>query len=164
MKTAAAFAALRAELEGDVRELGRIAEQNVRAWERIEKGADDPIDWGALGYTLHHLYGVLENYFRRVSRFFENSLASDRWHRDLIEKMRLDIPAVRPALFCEEDDYRNAVELMRFRHRFRNLYGEDLDPAKTREIQKNAIALVRSFPAVHEAFVRKLEAISEELP
>ncbi len=77
MKTHAAFLTLVAELGGDMRELSRLTAQNERAWERICGGANDPIDWGALGYTLHAVYGVLENYFLRVSKFFENTLPGD---------------------------------------------------------------------------------------
>ena len=164
MKTQASFAGLIAELDGDLKELQRIAGQNARAWERIESGANDPIDWGALGFTLHRLYGILENYFLRISKFFENNLTSDRWHRDLLEKMRLDLPGVRPPLFTEESDYRSTVELMRFRHRFRNLYGEDLDPERTSEVQKRTLTLIAAFPKIHRRFRDKLSAIAEGLP
>ena len=119
---------------------------------------------GALGFTLHRLYGILENYFLRISKFFENNLTSDRWRRDLLEKMQLDLPGIRPPLFTEERDYRNAVELMRFRHRFRNLYGEDLDPVKTSEVQKRTLTLIATFPNIHRSFRDKLSAIAEGLP
>ena len=72
MRTRESFLTLIAELEGAYQEFGRAMAQNRRAGERIQNGADDPIDWGALGFTLHSAYGVLENYFLRVSKFFEN--------------------------------------------------------------------------------------------
>jgi hypothetical protein len=110
-------------------------DRRFRAWDRIEKGADDPIDWGALGFTIHSAYGILENYFLRVSKLFENDLPSDRWHRAPVEKMALEIPGIRPALLSRESSTRCARELLKFRHRFRNLYGEALDPEKMGEIQ-----------------------------
>ena len=161
-KTTASFATLVAELDGDLKELERIGAQNARAWKRIEPGDDDPIDWGALGFTLHRLYGVLENYFLRISKSFENSLTGERWHRDLVEKMQLDIPGVRPPLFTEERDHKNAVELMRFR--FRDLHGEDLDPEKTAVVQKRARSLIAEFPGIHERFRKKVDAIAQGLP
>ncbi len=163
MKTKASFRVLLAELEGDVRQLQRIGEQNARAQARIEAGASDAIDWGALGYTLHALYSVLENYFLRVSKFFENELPSDRWHKALVDKMALDIPAVRPPLLFDDSDRQAALELMRFRHRFRNLYGEDLDPDKTSEVQKTARGFLDRFPEIHRAFAEKLRGVSEGL-
>jgi len=164
MKTKAAFLTLVAELDGDMEEVKRLAEQNARAWGRIESGADDPIDWGALGFTLHSLYGILENYFLRVSRFFENNLPTDRWHKALVDNMRLDVPGVRPALFRTDTEHRQILELMRFRHRFRNLYGEDLDPEKTGAIQKTAEAVLGGFPAIHQTFIDKIIAIADGLP
>ena len=62
--------ALIQELEGDVRELERLRERNRTAWSRIKAGADDPVDSCGLGFTIQRLYGVLENYFLRVSKQF----------------------------------------------------------------------------------------------
>jgi hypothetical protein len=163
MRTRESFLTLIAELEGDYRELGRVMSQNRRAWERVRTGSTDPLDWGALGFTLHSAYGILENYFLRISKFFENSLPPHGWHKALVEKMALEIPGVRPALLSEESLKRRALELLKFRHRFRNLYGEDLDPEKTTEVHKAANDFSDSFSDSHADFVAKLRAIAEEL-
>ncbi len=163
MRTHAAFLTLIAELDGDVSELSRLRAQNERAWVRIRNGANDPIDWGALGYTLHALYGALENYFLRVSKFFENTLPGDAWHRSLVERMSLEVPGVRPALIDTDEARRDLVELMRFRHRFRNLYGEDLDPARTTAVQETASRILIRFPSIHDAFAQKVRLIAEGL-
>jgi hypothetical protein len=163
MRTRESFLALVAELEGDHKAFERVMGQNHRAWERIQNGANDPIDWGALGFTLHSAYGILENYFLRVSKFFENSLPPDRWHKSLVEKMGLEIVDVRPALFADEDSKRDALELLRFRHRFRNLYGENLDPKKTAEVQKTALEFGKVFSKMHVDFTEKLRLIAREL-
>ena len=118
MRTREGFLALLEELRGDCLELEKAARRNRQAWERIQAGATDPIDYGALGFTLHNAYGVVENYFLRV---------------------------------------------LRFRHRFRNLYGEDLDPAKTEAVQRVASAFFERFRSVHDEFVRKVSAIAESL-
>jgi len=101
MRTRESFLALHEELEGDVAGMERVLERNRQAWERIEAGAVSPIDWGALGFTLHNLYGFLENYFLRVSKFFENNLDAERRHKSLVGKMALEIPGVRPALLAD---------------------------------------------------------------
>jgi hypothetical protein len=160
MRTRESFLTLIAELEGDYRELGRIMAQNLRAWERIRNGAADPLDWGALGFTIHTAYGVLENYFLRVSKFFENSLPPHGWNKALVEKMALEIPAVRPALLTDTSLKKCALEMLKFRHRFRNLYGEDLDPVKTAEVHKIANEFASSFSKCHGDFVANLRAIS----
>lgn len=163
MRTRESFLTLIAELEGDYRELECAAAQNHRAWQRIQNGANDSIDWGALGFTLHSTYGILENYFLRVSKFFENSLPQDGWHKSLVEKMALDIVDVRPALLADEASKHLAMELLKFRHRFRNLYGEDRDPEKTAEVQENALEFGNIFSKMHADFIEKLRAIAREL-
>jgi len=161
MKTRESFLVLIEELEGNMRELDRARRRNDEAWERIQAGASSPIDWGALGFTLHNLYGILENYFLRVSKFFENNLDANRWHRALVEKMALDIPDIRPAVLSGERMKYPTIELLKFRHRLRNLYGEDLDPVKTAEIQRLATELVLGFKDQHSAFTRKIRSIAE---
>ena len=37
-----------------------------------------------------------ETVFVRISQFFENNLSENRWHKDLLEKMTLRIPEIRP--------------------------------------------------------------------
>jgi hypothetical protein len=163
MRTRESMLALIQELEGDVTELDRLKARNETAWGRIEAGADDPVDWGALGFTIQSLYGVLENYFLRVSKYFENNLPSDRWHQALVDRMALEIPDVRPALLTDPGTTGMVREVLRFRHRLRNLYGEDLDPGKTRDIQQTVTELLTAFPRVHRSFVAKLRSIADAL-
>ena len=63
--------------------------------------------------------------------------------------MGLEIPGVRPALFTDDNHTRMVREIVRFRHRLRNLYGEDLDPHKTREVQAVVAQFFGEFPAIH---------------
>lgn len=161
MRTYESFLALIAELDGDTAEINRLRKQNIKAWDRIAQGADDPLDWGALGFTLHSLYGISENYFLRISKYFENNLPPDRWHKALIEKMALDIPLIRPPLFTSDREKNDAMELLKFRHRFRNLYGEDLDPERTKAIQECADRFFGSFSEMHDTFREKIRAIAD---
>lgn len=72
--------------------------------------------------VLDDTYTALETLFLRVSQFFENRLASDRWHSDLLEKMTLEIPGIRQPLVAQQT-YQHLAELMRFRH-FKRHYVE----------------------------------------
>src|SRR5450432_3179385 len=52
----------------------------------------------SLGFALHNLYNALENSFAQISLSFENHVRDQtRWHRELLEKMFLDLGALRPA-------------------------------------------------------------------
>ena len=163
MRTYEAFLTLIEELHGDMAEITRLQSHNSRAWDRVESGAIDMLDFGALAYTIHTIYGVLENYFLRISKFFENNLPRDSWHKTLVERMALNIPGVRPA-FIPDNAVRNKIlELLRFRHKFRNLYGEDLKPDKTTEVQGQLVEVLNVFSELHRDYCQKLKRIAELL-
>ncbi len=67
-------------------------------------------------------YTCLETLFLRISQFFENSLQTERWHADLLEKMTLRIEGLREPVISDQT-YGQLRELMRFRH-FRRYYFE----------------------------------------
>ncbi len=163
MRTQEAFLTLIQELNGDISKMERLKATNTRAWARIENGSTDVLDYGALAFTIHTIYGVLENYFLRISKFFENSLPSDSWHRTLVERMALDIPGVRPALMADRDLTSMILELLRFRQKFRNLYGEDLVPEKTAAVQGTLSRVLDVMPDVHSEFASKLSEIANSL-
>ena len=164
MKTHASFMLLVAELDGDLVEFYRIRALNIRAWDRVRSGSGDVLDYGALGYTLHSLYGIMENYFLRISKFFENNLPSAQWHRVLVERMSLEIDGVRPKLITDTESRRLVNELLKFRHRFRNLYGEDLDPVRTESVQHIAESFAERFGTIHDEFKAKMITIAKTLP
>jgi hypothetical protein len=135
MRTYASMQTLVQELETDAAEIERVLERNRTAYARIQHGADDPVDWGALGFTI----------------------------QTLVERMKLEIPGVRPAFLQSSDQERQAREMLRFRHRLRHLYGEDLDPAKTTAVQTTVQAFFERFPSLHTAFTGKLRSIADAL-
>ena len=117
MKTYEAVMTLIQELNGDMEEINRLRNHNFRAWDRIEAGGDDVLDYGALAFTIHTIYGVIENYFLRISKFFENSLPQDSWHKTLVERMALEIPGVRPALITDKTLKKRILEQFPAIHR-----------------------------------------------
>lgn len=153
-----AASTLVAQLTKEMRTLAENWELNHTAWSRITAGADDPLDWAALGYTLHAVYTSMANYFLRISKAFENDLPSDSWHRELIDRMQLDIPGIRPALL-DRATARLVDELRAFRHVFRTLYDERLDPERVALLQRRMPATRVGFSQAHEAFVAKILTI-----
>jgi hypothetical protein len=67
-------------------------------------------------------YTCCETIFVRISSFFENSLDPSRWHRELLERMILSIPDLRPCVLSPQS-LRLLEEFMRFRH-FKRYYFE----------------------------------------
>ena len=71
---------------------------------------------------LENYYTCLETIFVRISQFFENNLAPQRWHSELLEKMTIELEGKRIAVVSDEN-YSRLLELLKFRH-FRRYYFE----------------------------------------
>jgi hypothetical protein len=105
----------------------------------------------SLGFALHNLYNALENSLTQISLSFENHVRDQtRWHRELLEKMFLDLgtlrapvfpPKVRPLL----------TDLLGFRHLFRHAYDFTLDESRTTDLWQRWVA---EGPAVKQALTQ----------
>ncbi len=95
--------------------------------------------------TLENTYTALETLFLRISQHFENALADERWHADLLDKMTLHIDGVREPVIADETQ-RLLHELRRFRHFKRYYYEMDYDWARLDylcDVYRRVMPLVR---------------------
>lgn len=158
-----AFLTLIAELDSCIAQLDELFEKNCKATEKLKTlDAPDEFDWAALGYTIHNIYNSMENYFLRVSKFFENNLTTGSWHKDLINRMALDIPEIRPALL-EPSDLPVIGELRAFRHAFRNIYQSQLDQDKLDTINRTVPKAISIIKKSHKQYIAQLKQILEDL-
>ena len=96
--------------------------------------------------------------FLRVAKHFENSLDEAAWHRELIERMKIDVPGIRPAVISRElEDPLD--ELRRFRHLYRNLYESKLKPRRVSEVSESVVPLMRAFRPCHERFTAWIDEL-----
>jgi hypothetical protein len=153
---------LAAELDSDISILEDLAEKNKRARQRIEGGRAEELDWAALGYTIHNIYNLMESYFLRISKFFENSLDPLSWHKELIRHMTLEIEGLRPALLDRSLAAR-IDELRSFRHVFRNIYQTELDPKRVELVQRALDSTLSAFKKAHTEFIKKVKAVAEQV-
>ncbi len=115
----------------------------------------------AVAYYLHVIYGLFENLFRRVAVAFGNQIADqEQWHLQLLQRMALDIPGVRPPLISP-DLYESLDELRRFRHLFRNAYIINFDPDRLAIVLKHAHLIEPLFQHDIERFLAFLESMLE---
>jgi len=74
-------------------------------------------------------YTCIETFLFRVSQQFENNLKKEQWHKELLQKMALNIVDIRPAVLSQ-----NTVlllsEILRFRHFKRYYFDFDYDWTK----------------------------------
>lgn len=163
MKTIDALEQLRSELRQDLHFIELNYKKNREMTERISKShSDDEYQFAALGYTIHNLYNAFESYFFRIAKFFENNLDQTGWHSSLLERMTLDIEGVRPALVSIDFSIK-LIELMRFRHLFRNLYKTPLVPQKVLFANSYAEDSVEEFLFFHEQFDSFLLNLKDQL-
>jgi len=151
-----------AEIEEDLRQLAIIYSNNQKGHERIIQGADDYLDLAALGFTIHNLYSLMENTCYRIAKFFENNLRSDSWHKDLLERMKLNLPEVRLAFF-DEETYLLLDELRAFRHLFRNLYGRPIHKKRILMVQQSVPEAYDRFRKASDAYIVFLHKLRQKI-
>jgi hypothetical protein len=115
----------------------------------------------SLGYTLHNVYNALENSFTQISMSFENHVKDrERWHRELLEKMFLDLTPLRQAVLSSE--CRSIVsELLAFRHLFRHAYDFELQQDKLLHLWQRFISQASVILGNVEDFSRSLDQVSD---
>ncbi|MCS7282412.1 MAG: hypothetical protein RMK65_09365 [Anaerolineae bacterium] len=149
---------LKAEIEADLEAIGEI----YAALDRYSSQLDTEAGRIAVAYYLHNLYNAFENIFRRVARAFGNTLSDEPgWHIGLLQRMRLDIPGVRPRLISPAT-YDCLDELRRFRHIFRSAYRLELDADRLALVLRKAQALREIYRAELGDFLAFLDGLIAE--
>lgn len=113
---AAEAARLRAELLHELQNVDRV---RVEIVSRVE--ATDDTTTYALALLLMNYYTGVERLFERIAGPFGGVPTGDRWHRQLLDDMTLDIDGIRPAVITQATG-EALGSLLRFRHIVRNLY------------------------------------------
>lgn len=111
-----------------------------------------------VAYRLHSLYTAFENIFRNIAKAFENHLDKEAWHRELLQRMRLDLTPLRPAVI-DVEAYERLDELLRFRHVFRSMYGLNLDPSRLEIVLRKALELKPLYRGQIERFLEFVRCI-----
>ncbi len=91
---------------------------------------EGPAGIESLGFQLHNLYCAYEDMLVLVARVFENNVdKSAGYHIELLRRMTIAVPGVRPPVISGET-FRLLDSLRGFRHVFRHAYGSTLDRRK----------------------------------
>ena len=126
---------LRAELDKSLSVLARIEDFIVDFQDRKLSEAPGIDEAMIVTQALTNYYTCLETLFLRISKFFENNLDNEQWHRSLLEKMTLEIEGVRPKAIGDYV-YFGLLELLKFRHFSRYYFEMDYDWDKLRFLLK----------------------------
>lgn len=132
-----AVVVLRREIEADCA-LAREAAGLAR--ERFEGRTARDLE--ATAYQLVRCYNAIEQGGLRVAKAFENQIDDESaWHAELMRRLTLDIPGIRPALFGS-DDLVHLRELRGFRHVIVHAYDLSLEPERMELVLTHASSLM----------------------
>lgn len=144
---------LEAELRADSAEAG-----GALAALRSRLEVAGPAGQEAAAFQLVRLYNVVEQMSLRVAKAFENHLDDETgWHAELIKRLSIDIPGVRPPLWPAALGA-PLRQLRGFRHVVTHAYDPTLDPARLALVVRDAETVVAALEPACLAFVHQVEA------
>lgn len=115
----------------------------------------------ACASILHDFYSGIEKMFINIARETDRTVPrGEGWHRELLEQMTLDIPVKRPAVI-DPELAAQLQQYLSFRHRFRNLYGYELEWGKMEELINNTESTLKRLKDSLEIFLEVLAQIVE---
>ena len=148
---------LKADIADELSKIDKVVKEFNNAKDKIDLPPEKVpnYDRGAVGYLMHNFYNGCESIFRSFARFFENDLGLTSWHKDLLKRMKMEIPGYRPKIIDNElyiilDDFRA------FRHKFRHTYAFELDWEKERIV-------ARKLPSASDMLKKQIESFLDHL-
>ncbi|MCD6220454.1 hypothetical protein J7K43_08745 [Candidatus Calescamantes bacterium] len=104
----------------------------------------------AKGSVLHDFYNSCERIFKIILKEIDGNRASAvRWHKELLNRMRIEMPGIRPRVISEKLAS-ELNEYLSFRHLFRNIYGFELASGRLN-------FLVEKFEKVSKQFISEIK-------
>ena len=136
---------LQAEVTDDVR---AATEAATLAGQRLAQGGDSGLE--SCAYQLARTFNIIEQMGLRIAKAFENHIDDERgWHAELIHRLSITVPGVRPAL-CETEIIPALRDLRGFRHVVADAY----DLAASRpfdDFDVNAVGTLNFLEATRQA-------------
>lgn len=148
-----------AELQDDLDALETVAKEIQKPFEE-KKDQLSNLELAGIAHLLENFYTAIEDIMLRIASKIDKSLPSgEKWHKDLLFRMALRIPEVRPPVFnhqlCEKlDDFR------RFRHRSRHVYRPPIpDWLKTKPLVEDLSGNLKEVKRQINLFIDFLEKL-----
>ena len=151
---------LEVRLRKELMNLEKLVEE-LKTITRMRELKVDSVRLRACASILHDFYSGIEKMFINIARETDRTVPlGEGWHRELLEQMTLDIPAIRPAVFGPELTAQ-LQQYLSFRHRFRNLYGYELEWGKMEELINNMDSTLKRLKDSMESLLEVLAEIVE---
>jgi len=115
--------AMKQRIADELQSLERVAAQLQQLLAQMPESPTF-VELRATGSILHDFYSGIERIFERIAVTLDGGLPEgERWHQLLLQQMEEETKG-RPAVIDSELSTR-LLEYLKFRHRFRNIYGND---------------------------------------
>jgi hypothetical protein len=146
---------LRAEVEDDVRVASEAA---AFAADRLRQGGASGHE--SCAYQLVRFFNIIEQLGLRIAKAFENHIDDERgWHAELIHRLSIAVPGVRPALY-QPPVLPALRDLRGFRHVVTHAYDLELDQDRLALVLKHAAEASRLLSGMVAAF---FDAVQQEI-
>ncbi len=157
-KEEVSFSQFISELEADIVNLEELKKTYTRALERVQKGRNDTLDTAVLVYTVYDIHSLIEKFFLRVRKFFEDKVEPESWYSALLKRsithtMDLMNGLFATSLVVELD------ELHSFREPLKSLYEFHIDPEKVEWLQEELPKVLDIFTDSHELVISQLREL-----
>ncbi len=127
----------------------------------LEKLGRSPRAAVMIAGLIENFYTCAETIFVRISQFFENNLPPERWHRELLERMTLEMGSMRPRVISDAV-FNDLVEIMRFRHFKRYYFGTAYDWERLDELLHRTERLADRLPKELAGFQTFLKTLLKQ--
>jgi hypothetical protein len=154
------FILLEARIRKELHQLEKLQDE-LNTLTKLKEQKLKSIKLRAYASILHDFYSGIEKIFISIAREVDQMVPkSEGWHRELLEQMMLDVPSRRPAVINSHLAER-LQQYLGFRHRFRNLYGYELEWARMELLVLDLAPTFREFRGSLESFLDLLPEIQE---
>jgi hypothetical protein len=147
------YIVLKDEIAEEFTKLDKLANKILAARQK-HGGNEIFIEFAAM--NLQSYYTGLERILRKIATKIDGAIPEgERWHKDLLDQVAVEIPQVRPAVISKSlrDEL---IDYLAFRHVIRNVYPFDINTQKVEE-------LLDKLPAVHQHLTNEIEVFREFL-
>lgn len=115
----------------------------------------------AVASILHDFYCGAERIFIRIAEELNGGIPEgENWHIQLLKDMGLEIEKVRPSVISH-DVSKRLREYLEFRHRFRNIYGFELEWEKMKGLKDGLSSVAKDFKNDLAQFLKFMEELSK---
>ncbi len=141
VKTKEAMLRLAAEIRDELQKMDWLYAE----WQGVD------VDASAHSLLMRGKASVFHDFCCGAARIFKKNAhelnggipAGEARHHELLNDVKLDLPGLRPAVVSPAT-YKLLPEFLQFQHKFRNIYGFDLDYGKLAEVEKNFLPPITS--------------------